>query len=147
MIASMTNGRKIIHKEEARPILYLAQHTGEETADFRICEANADADIELRREGTVRRFQVTTAGPVWGRERNYGKDNLLIEEKLEADGYLSGWGPYRRESDGSISTRNEAISREVKEAAHLTGLQQALRAKAKHKIPDCELIVYAAGFN
>lgn len=68
-------------------------------------------------------------------------------EKLETDGYLSGWGPYFKESDGSISNRNEAISREDKDAAHLTGLLRALEGKARHRNPDCELIVYAGGFN
>jgi hypothetical protein len=66
--------------------------------------------------------------------------------KLNAQGSVSGTGPFRREKDGSISNREDAISTEERNPAYLAGLMQSLRGKEQHRLPNCELLVYASTY-
>jgi hypothetical protein len=147
-LALLGRGWIKVRNDELYPLLFFAQHMEiVEKAQFKICDENEDVDVELKSEDMVRRLQVTTAGPIWGPEdSNWGRGYRLLLEKLKTVGHVSGWGPFRRESDGSISNREEAISSEARNPAYLAGLVRALEGKAHYRIPDCDLIVNAVGY-
>jgi hypothetical protein len=134
-----------LRNEELYPVLYFARHlSATADASFKIGVEGADADVELRTgQQQPRRLQITTAGPLWTGENNWGRDHKLHMAKLNAEGSVSGTGPFRREKDGSISNREEAISTEERNPPYLAGLVQALRGKEQHRVPNCELLVHA----
>lgn len=135
-----------LRNDELYPLRYFAEqtHLAEDT-QFKICDEGADADFELKVVGeATRRLQVTRAGPIWTQDNpNWGIDHKLHMEKLNWEGQSLGWGPYRKESDGSISNREEMLSTEERDRPYLDGLVKALKGKRYHRIPDCDLIVHA----
>lgn len=134
-----------LRSNELYPLRYFAEqtHLAEET-QFKMSDEGADADFELKVDGeTTRRLQVTRAGPIWPDNLNWGLDHKLHMEKLNREEKSSGWGPYRKEFDGSISNREEPISTEERDRPYLDGLVKALKRKQYHRIPDCDLIVHA----
>ena len=139
-----------LRDDELCPLRYFAEqtHLAEDT-QFKICDEGADADFELKLVGeATRRLQVTRAGPIWTPDSlNWGSDHKLHMEKLNREGRSSGWGPYRRESDGSIFNREEVVSTDERNRAYLAGLVKALKAKQDHRIPDCDLIVHAVTYH
>jgi hypothetical protein len=135
--------------EELYPTWYYRRHMGLPlSVEFRIGVEGADADIEIRCEGLVRRLQVTTAGPLWDDgPRDWGQDHALHMEQLNQAGQSSGWGPYRKQADGSITNRDEAISTADRDPAYLAGVRQTLLGKRLNQHSDCELIVYAGKYD
>lgn len=137
-----------LRNEELYPLFCFAKkiHLAEDT-EFQICEEGADADLELRSKEGVRRLQITLAGPIWpGGEENWGKSHKFCMEKLNSEGQTSGWGPFRKASDGSISNREEMITTEERDSAYYDGLVKALEGKQNHRIPDCDLIIRAVAY-
>jgi hypothetical protein len=136
-----------LRNEELYPVLYFARHLGAVAgASFKIGVEGTEIDVELRigQQQSIRRLQVTTAGPLWAAgDNNWGRDHKLHMAKLNAHGSVHGTGPFRREKDGSISNREEAISTEERNPPYLAGLVQALPGKEQHRVPKCELLVYA----
>lgn len=134
-----------LRNDELYPLRYFAEQTRlAEDTQFKICGEGADADFELKVDGeTTRRLQVTRAGPLWPDNPNWGLGHKLHMEKLNREGKSTGWGPYRKESDGSISNREEPISTEERDRPYLDGLVKSLKGKQYHRIPDCDLIVHA----
>jgi hypothetical protein len=136
-----------LRNNELYPLFYFARHLGiEADASFKICADGAEADVELMHGTCIRQLQVTTAGPLWPAEENWGRDYVLHMEKLKVEGEVTGTGPFRREADGSISNRTEAISTAERNPPYLAGLVEALRGKQRHRLPDCELLVYAGTY-
>jgi len=139
-----------LRNDELYPLRYFAEqtHLAEDT-QFKICDEGADADFELKVAGeATRRLQVTRAGPDWTPDNpNWGSDHKLYMEKLNREGRSSGWGPYHRESDGSIFNREEVISTDERNQPYLVGLVKALKGKQDHRIPDCDLIVHAVTYH
>ena len=136
-----------LRNNELYPLFHFAKHLGiEGDALFKICDDGAEADVELRHRQSVRGLQVTTAGPLWPAEKNWGRDHVLHMEKLKVEGSVTGTGPFRRETDGSISNRMEAISTAERDPPYQAGLVEALRGKQHHRILGCELLVYASGY-
>jgi hypothetical protein len=68
-------------------------------------------------------------------------------EQLNQTGESSGWGPYFKQADGSITNRDEAITTAERDPAYLSGIEQALRGKSNNQYSDCELVVYACGYD
>lgn len=137
-----------LRNDELYPLLYFAKQTHlADDAQFKICAEGADADFDLKVGETIRRLQVTRAGPIWTSDKpNWGSDHKLHMEKLNSEGQSSGLGPYYRESDGSISNRKEMPPTEKRIPFYLDGLVEALKRKQDHRIPDCDLIVHAVGY-
>jgi hypothetical protein len=138
-----------VWNEELYPVQYFCRHIGVAIAtEFSIGLEGADADIEIRNANMLRRLQITTAGPLWTDGlRQWGRDHMLHMEQLNQTGQSAGWGPYRREPDGSITNRDAAISTDERDPAHLAGIRQALLGKRFNQHANCELIVYAAAYN
>lgn len=138
-----------LRNEEVYPAWYFIRHRGlPEATEYRLTAEGADADVELKIENTVHRLQITTAGPLWpDGPTNWGADHILHMQQLNQLGESSGWGPYRRNPDGTITNRDEAISSEERNPAYLQGLIAALRGKAMHSQPDCDLLVYAHAYD
>jgi hypothetical protein len=132
--------------DELYPLLHFAKQTQlAEDTQFKIGAEGADADFELK---TIRRLQVTRAGPIWTPDNpNWGSDHKLHMEKLNREGQSSGWGPYRKEPDGSISNPEEMLSTEERNRIYLASLVEALKRKQHHRVPDCDLIVHAVGYH
>lgn len=138
-----------LRNDELYPLRHFAEqaHLAEDT-QFTICKEGSDADFELKIGGTIRRIQVTRAGPIWTSDQsNWGFDYKLHGEQLNRKGQSSGWGPYRKESDGSISNREEMLSTEERDRAYLDGLVKAMKGKQQHRIPDCDLIIHAVTYH
>lgn len=138
-----------LRNDELYPLRYFAEQTNlAEDTQFKICAEGADADFELKVGETTRRLQVTRAGPIWTPDNpNWGLDHKLHMGKLNREGQSSGWGPYHKESDGSISNREEILSTEERDRSYLDGLVKALKGKQYHRIPDCDLIVHAVAYH
>jgi hypothetical protein len=138
-----------IRNEELYPAWYFRRHLGlPRTTEFRIGLEGADADIEIRIPDLIRRLQITTAGPLWpDGSRHWGRDHMLHMEQLNQSRHSSGWGPYRRQANGSIVNRNEAISTAERDPAYLEGVRQSLEGKRLNQHADCELIIYAGKYN
>ncbi|MCR4304185.1 MAG: hypothetical protein NUV63_08195 [Gallionella sp.] len=139
-----------LRNDELYPLRYFAEQTHlAEDAQFKICDEGADADFELKVVGeATRRLQVTRAGPIWTPDNpNWGFDHKLHMAKLNREGQSSGWGPYRKNSDGLISNWEEIISTEERDRPYLEGLINALKGKQDHRIPDCDLIVHAVTYH
>lgn len=137
-----------LRNEELYPLLYFARqiHLPDDT-QFRICNEGADADIELKEGNAERRLQITLAGPIWASKHpNWGYDHKLHMRKLNLAGQSSGWGPFRKEPDGSISNREDMLSSDERNQAYLDGLVKALEGKQNHRIPDCDLIIHAVAY-
>jgi hypothetical protein len=138
-----------IRNEELYPAWHFCKHCNLLPAtEFRIGLVGADADIEIRMAGCIQRLQMTTAGPLWpGGTTQWGVDHMLHMQQLNQKGQSSGWGPYRKQPDGSITNRDNAISSDERDPAYLAGIRQALIGKRLNQHADCELIVYAGGYN
>jgi len=138
-----------LRNEELYPAWYFCRHAGlPPSTEFRISLEGADADIDIRTAEHSRRLQITTAGPLWldGATR-WGEDHMLHMQQLNQTGQSSGWGPYLRQSDGSITNRDEAISSDKRDPAYLAGIRQALLGKRFNQQSDSELIVYASKYD
>lgn len=135
--------------EELYPAWYLCRHLGfPATTRFRIGLPGATSDIDIAVDGQYRHLQITTTGPIWPEgHKNWGLDHRLHMEQLNRGGQSSGWGPYFRAPDGSITNRDEAISNDERDPAHLRGLTQALASKQTHQLDDCDLVVYAKAYD
>jgi hypothetical protein len=138
-----------VRNEELYPAWYFCRHVGfPPSAEFRIGLEGANADIEIRTTEVTRRLQVTTAGPLWPNgATHWGQDHKLHMQQLIQTGQSSGWGPYRKQTDGAILNRDEAISSSERDPAYLAGIRQALLGKSLNQHTDCELIVYAGGYD
>ena len=137
-----------LRTKELYPLLCFAKQTTLATAtQFQICAEGADADIELKDiKSKVRRLQITLAGPIWDSSNlNWGKGHKYEMEKLNSEGQVSGWGPYKK-NDESIVNREKMISTEERNPIYLAGLIKALKGKRNHRIPDCDLIVRAVNY-
>jgi hypothetical protein len=140
------NGRPWIkiRNEELYPAWYFIRNLGlSPSTEFRIGQPGAAADIEIRAaDQPTRRLQITTAGPLWRAETgDWGADHVLHMQQLNQLGQSSGWGPYQKEPDGSITNRNEAISSDERDPPYAASLRQALEKKQLNQHGDCELIV------
>jgi hypothetical protein len=138
-----------LRNDELYPLRHFAEqtHLAEDT-QFKICKEGSDADFELKIGETIRRIQVTRAGPIWTPDiSNWGSDHKRHMEKLNREGQSSGWGPYRKESVRSISNWEEMLSTEDRDRPYLEGLVKALKGKEDHRIPDCDLIVHAVTYH
>ncbi len=146
-----TNRRRWIkvRNEELIPAWHLCKHLNLlPAADFLLCEGGSYADIELRTSSDTRRLQITTAGPIWrNNSPHWGQDYILHMEQLNREGSSSGWGPYVRQSDGSITNRQKALDGSERDAAYGNGLQKALQGKQRKQHSDCELVVLAKDYN
>jgi hypothetical protein len=139
-----------LRNEEIYPVHYFCLHSGlPQSTQFRMTAPGAFADVEIRSasDAPIRPMQITTAGPIWpdGR-RDWGLEHRLHMEQLKTKGWSMGWGPYRRETDGSISNREIALDSSERDPAYKAGLEKALRGKELNQHADCELIVYANGY-
>ncbi|MGO8754513.1 MAG: hypothetical protein ACLQHK_04715 [Gallionellaceae bacterium] len=137
-----------LRNEELNPLLCFAKqiHLADNT-QFRICDEGADADIELKREEGERRLQVTLAGPIWTPTNpNWGYEHKFHVEKLNSDGQSAGWGPIRKEPDGSISNREDMLSTDERNQVYSDGLDKAIKGKQYYRIPDCDLIIHAVAY-
>lgn len=137
-----------LRNEELCPLRHFARHIHlTDNTQFKICPEGAEADFELKDEKSTCKLQVTLAGPIWTPEnRDWGYSHKLNMEKLNREGATSGWGPFRKEPDGSISNRNVMISTEGRDKAYFDGLVRALQNKQKFCIPDCDLIIHAVAY-
>ncbi len=125
--------------EELHPLRHFAKkfHIAE-SAQFRICAEGAAADIELRDGSGIRRFQVTTAGPILtSKNPHWGHVHKSEMRRLNKKGQASGWGP----------DFGERIATKERNLAYLAGLVKALERKKDHRISDCDLIVHAVAYN
>jgi hypothetical protein len=138
-----------LRNEELYPAWHFCQHVGFPlSAEFMIGPAGAAADIEVRTPDMARRLQITTAGPLWpDGASHWGEEHMLRMHQLNQIGQSSGWGPYRRQANGSIVNRDEAINSAERDPAYLAGIRQALLGKRFNQHTDCELIVYANAYN
>lgn len=135
-----------VRNEELWPMLHWARLLKmADAADFKLCSLGADADIEVQCGSDLRRIQVTTAGPPSASSPNWGESYRLLLKKLREGTTVHGTGPFKKEADGSISTRD--LSPGDFRQALLTGLVQALRRKDHHRTPDCDLLVYAVDYS
>src|SRR5215831_21361154 len=76
-----------LRNNELYPVFYFARHLGiEQDASFKLSAEGADIDVKLGHRGEVRHLQVTTAGPLWPSEKNWGRDYVLHMEKLKTEG-------------------------------------------------------------
>lgn len=135
--------------EEVNPVRFYARHLRlPNSTRYRLTEEGAAHDVDLETGQCVLHLQVTTAGPIWQNgHRNWGVDQALQMEQLNRDGEQSGWGPYNRQPDRTISNRDAAILAGEIELACLKGLCSALVGKRDHRAPDCHLIVHACAYN
>jgi hypothetical protein len=138
-----------LRNDELIPLEYLAEH--QKVADdavFCIMQEGSDIDIELTDAGSLRRLQMTTAGPIWmrqdGRTRDWGYDERLKMQKLNDEGSITGWGPFEKEKSG-VRNREEPLSREEIRAAFAEGLARAFKMKSHFRTPMCELAVHLVG--
>jgi hypothetical protein len=138
-----------LRNEEIYPALHFCRLSGfPSSTEFCIGKEHAVADIEIRSGNSLHRLQMTTAGPLWTKaEKQWGKGHRLLMEQLYQTGESSGWGPYFKQADGSIANRDEAISTAERDPVYLSGIEQALRGKSDNQHSDCELIVYACGYD
>ena len=118
-----------------------------DNTQFKICPEGAEVDLELKDEKSTRKLQVTLAGPIWTpKNQNWGYSHKLNMEKLNREGATSGWGPFRKEPDGSISNLNEMLSTEDRDKVYFNGLVKALQNKQNFRITDCDLIIHAVAY-
>ena len=137
-----------LRNEELCPLRHFARHIHlTDKTQFKICPEGAEVDLELKDEKSTRKLQVTLAGPIWTPENpNWGYSNKRSMEKLNREGATSGWWPFRKERDGSISNREEVISTEERDKPYFDGLVKTLQNKQNFRIPDCDLIINAVAY-
>ncbi len=138
-----------LRNEEVYPAWHFCRlKGGPSSTEFCIGKEHATADIEVRLANHLHRLQITTAGPLWTEAaKQWGKDHRLLMEKLNQTGESSGWGPHFKQADGSIANHDEAISTAERDPVYLSGIEQALGGKSGNQHSDCELIVYACGYD
>jgi len=136
-----------LRSEEVFGALHLARALGWQEGEYKIAEANAAMDIEIRDGPNSHRLQITTAGPVWPKgSSHWGRDHKLQMEQLRKNGHSSGWGPFRRLPSGEIVNNESAISRSIRDNAYRCGLTNALSRKSTHQSADLELVVEAVDY-
>lgn len=120
-----------LRNEEVYPTVVLCKRLSlPESTRYRLTSLCAPHDVEIDVGGAMRKFQITTAGPIWPNStENWGRDHILMMQFLNNNGHCSGWGPYRRSVDGSITNRDVAISTQERDPAYLKGLLCALDKK------------------
>lgn len=140
-----------LRRDELVPFLYMAHHESLPDATlFRKPQTEQGIDLEYAHDGTVMRLQITKAYPVWlnalGEAVNGGYQYRLHMEKLTANGFLSGTGPFERRG-GEIVHHEGCDTWDDKRAALLRGLIAAFEGKASHGSKDITLLVHAETFH